>query len=102
MTQPHGPEQGIISLLIQEQLSIVSQTRVDFAVFVDVGSYHPRAGFVVQVEDAAFADVDEEADVLLTSGKQVSVEDKGSGEERRTYHDVAAHPQSAPCFHSAA
>jgi len=65
MTQPHRPQQGIIPLLVQEELARVSKSWVDFAIFVDVWCYHPGAGLVVQVEDAAFADVDIEADVLL-------------------------------------
>jgi hypothetical protein len=61
MLQPHRPEQRIITFLMQEQLSAVSQTGVDFAVFVDVGCDHPGAGDVVEVVDSAFTDVEEEA-----------------------------------------
>lgn len=45
----------------------MSKTGVDLAVLVDVGGDHPGAGCVVHVEDGAFADVDEEPDVLLAS-----------------------------------
>ena len=65
MTQPDRPKQRIIPLLIQEQLARMSEPRIHLAVFVDVGRYHPGARLVVQVEDAAFADVDVEAYVLL-------------------------------------
>ena len=67
MTQPDRSQKGIIPLLIQEQLSRMPEPRVYFAVFIDVGSYHPGAGGVVEVVDCAFADVDKEADVLLAS-----------------------------------
>ena len=43
----------------------MSQAGVNLAVFVDVRCYHPGAGYVVEVKDGAFADVYEEADVLL-------------------------------------
>jgi hypothetical protein len=76
MTQPHRPQQGIIPLLIQEQLSRVSESRVHLAVFIDVGCDHPGAGLVVQVEDAAFADVDVEADVLLAPSKRALVNER--------------------------
>jgi hypothetical protein len=59
MSQPNRTQQRIISLLIQEQLARVAQARVDFAVFVDIWGDCPRAGFVVQIEDTALADIDE-------------------------------------------
>ncbi len=43
----------------------MAESGVHFAVFVNVWSYHPGAGDVVEIEDAAFADVDEEANVSL-------------------------------------
>ncbi len=67
MTQPHRSQQGVVSLLIEEQLSAMSKTWVYFAVLIDVGGDHPGAGSVVEVVDCTFADIDEEADVLLAS-----------------------------------
>jgi len=64
--QPDRPKQRIIAFLIEKQLATMSQARVNLAVLIDVGSNHPRARGVVEVEDGAFADVDEEANVLLT------------------------------------
>ena len=68
MLQPDIPEQGIVSLLIQVQLAIPPQARVDFAMLVEVGRIAPAAVACVQVEDVAFADVDEEADGAAASG----------------------------------
>lgn len=48
----------------------MSQSRIYFAVFVDVGRDHPRARGVVEVDDGAFADVDEEANVLLAPNRE--------------------------------
>ena len=67
MTQPHRPKQGIIPLLIQEKLPRMPQSRVNFSISIYVGRYHPGAGEVVEVKDAAFADVYKEAEVILTS-----------------------------------
>jgi len=66
MLQPYRPQQRIISLLVQEQLSAMSETRINFSIFVDVGRDHPATGRVVQVEDCTFTDVDEQSDVSLT------------------------------------
>ena len=46
---------------MQEQLPIASQTWVHFTVFVKVRDVGPGAVAVMEVEDHAFADVDEEA-----------------------------------------
>ena len=65
--QPHIAEQGIVSLLVQAQLSAMPQSRVRFAVFVEIRGQVPAAVLIVQVEDAAFADVEEEACVNAAS-----------------------------------
>lgn len=67
MVQPACAQQRIISLLIQEQLSIVTQSGVDLAVLVDVRGHHPRARVMMDKVDSALADVDEKADILLAS-----------------------------------
>ena len=73
MLQPHIPQQGIVPLLIQVQLTIPPQARVDFSMLVEVGRIAPAAVACVQVEDVALADVDEEADGAAASS------DKGLG-----------------------
>jgi hypothetical protein len=65
MTKPDCSEQSIVTFLVKEQLPRMSQTRIDLAVFIDIGSDHPGAGGVVGVEYSAFSDVDEEPNVLL-------------------------------------
>jgi hypothetical protein len=68
MLKPHGPQKSIIPLLMQIQLSSMSEPRVNLAVLINIGSDHPAARQVVEVEDAALADVDEESDVGLAPG----------------------------------
>lgn len=67
MTQPNRPQKGIIPLLIQEQLTTVSKSRVDLAVAIDVRSDHPGTRLVMIVVHTAFTDEDEEADIALAS-----------------------------------
>lgn len=67
MRQPDVPKQSVVSLLVEDQLAVATKAGVDFAVAVEVGGKVPRAIVVVEVEDGAFADVDEEADVLAAS-----------------------------------
>jgi len=69
MSQPNRPQQRIIPFLVQEQLSGMSQPRVNLTIFINVWCYHPGARLMVQVEDAAFADIDEETNVLLASAE---------------------------------
>jgi hypothetical protein len=72
MTQPNSPQKGVISLLIQEQLSTMSQSRINLAVPIDVRGDHPRTRGMVEVEDSAFANIDEETNVLLAPEECVS------------------------------
>jgi hypothetical protein len=65
--QPHIAQQLVVPLLIEDQLAIAAQARIDFAVPVEVRRKVPGAVAVVQVEHRAFADVDEEADVFAAS-----------------------------------
>lgn len=67
MRQPHVAQQSIIPLLVENQLAVSSQARVDFAVTVEIGRKVPRAIVVVEVEHRAFADVDEQSDILAAS-----------------------------------
>jgi len=67
MLEPDGAQESIVALLMQEQLPPMPETRIHFTILVDVGRDHPRARQVVQVEDGAFADVDEEANITLAS-----------------------------------
>jgi hypothetical protein len=57
--EPHVPEEFIVSFLVENELTVTAETGVDFAVFVEIGCIVPRAVVVVEVEDGAFADVDE-------------------------------------------
>lgn len=79
MTQPNRPQECIIPLLIQEQLSTVSESRIHLAVPIDVRCNHPRARGMVEVEHRAFADVNEEADVLLAPGEDTLVREIWQG-----------------------
>lgn len=67
MRQPHITEESIVPLLVQDQLTVASQTRVNFAVTVEVWGVVPGSVVVVQIQHRAFADVDEQADVLAAS-----------------------------------
>ena len=67
MLQPDITQQGIVAPLIEEQLSIVFQTGVDFAILVKIGCIMPTAVLVVQEQDVTFSDVDEEADVATAA-----------------------------------
>lgn len=65
MAQPEVPQHRVIALLVQEQLPAVAEPHVGLAVFVNVRGVAERARHAVEVKDAALADVDEEANVLL-------------------------------------
>jgi hypothetical protein len=67
MSQPNRPQQGIIPLLIQKQLSRMSQSGINLTILIDIRSYHPGSRLMMQIEDAAFADIDEKTNVLLAS-----------------------------------
>ena len=53
-------------------MAAAPETGVWFAVFVEVGGGVEAAVLVVEVEDAAFADVEEEACINAASGRWVS------------------------------
>lgn len=65
--QPHITEEAIVSFLIQNQLPISSEPGINLAMAVKVWSKVPGAVLVMEVEDRAFAYVDEEAHVFATS-----------------------------------
>ena len=67
LLQPNIPVQCIVPLLIKEKLSPSSKSRVRLAVFVQIGRRVEAAVLVVQVEHAAFADVEEETCVDAAS-----------------------------------
>ena len=79
MAQPNRPQECIIPLLIQEQLSTVSESRIHLAVSINVRCNHPRARGMVEVEHRTFANVDEEADVLLAPGEDTLVKENWQG-----------------------
>ncbi len=83
MLQPYIPQQRIIPLLVQEQLPVPPQPRVHLAMLVEIWSVAPAAIACVQVENIAFADVDEKANGAAASGDGDQYKDmKG---ERTTY-----------------
>lgn len=57
--EPNVPEQGIVPPLVQEQLPIPSQTRIDLAVLVKVRGKSPAACMTVEIKDCALSDVNE-------------------------------------------
>jgi len=67
-------------------LPTAPQARIDFTVLVEIGCIGPRAVASVQVEDPAFTDVDEEADVLTASVEAKLLAHKGwKGAEQDIY-----------------
>lgn len=70
MRQPHRPKQGIIPLLIQEKLSTMPESRIHLTITIDIRRHGPGSRHLVEIEDAAFADVDVETYILLTSEKK--------------------------------
>jgi hypothetical protein len=67
MLQPHIPQQCIIAFLVKNELPIASQTRINLSMLVKIRSVVPTAVSIVQVEDHAFTDVDEETCVFAAS-----------------------------------
>lgn len=67
MRQPHIAQEPVVTLLVQNQLAVASETGVYFAVAVEIRGVVPRSVLVVEVEDCALADVYEETDVLSAS-----------------------------------
>lgn len=65
--QPNLPQQRIIPLLVQEELVVTAQRRVDFAVLVEVRRDVPGPVVEIEEENHAFADVYEEADLAAAS-----------------------------------
>lgn len=65
--QPHIPQQSVVSLLVEDQLAVPAEARIHFAMPVEVRCEVPGAVAVVEVKDGAFADVDEETNVLAAS-----------------------------------
>ncbi len=57
----------------------MSESRIHLAVPIDVRCNHPGARGMVEVEHRAFADVDEEADVLLASEEDTLVRENWQG-----------------------
>lgn len=61
VVEPCLSEQLVISLLVEEQLMVAAQSRVDFAVAVQIRRMVPATMAVVQEQDHALANVDEYA-----------------------------------------
>lgn len=74
----------------------MSQSRINLAILIDIRSYNPRTGDVVKVEHTTFTDIDEQADILLTSFDPVSRAQEGMRIDEssvRTSTYVAVHLQ---------
>jgi hypothetical protein len=71
MLQPRIPEQRIIPLLMQMQLSPMSQSRIHLAIPVNIRGDHPAARRVMQVIDRAFSNIDKQANWIVAPGKLV-------------------------------
>ena len=41
MREPHVSKEFVVSLLVEDELTVATQTGVDFAVFVEVGGVVP-------------------------------------------------------------
>lgn len=67
MLQPHSPQQSIVPLLVENELPVTAEPGVHLAVLVEVRRVVPAAVLVVEVEDHALTDVDEEARVDAAS-----------------------------------
>lgn len=66
VTKPCGAHHGVVSPLVQEQLTPVAQPYVHFAVLVDVRRIAETAAVPMQVENSALSDIDKDADVAVT------------------------------------
>ena len=69
MLQPDIPRQRIVPLLVEKQLPVTPQTWINLAVFIEIRSVNPRTVSSVHIKNSAFANVDEEADVVATSAR---------------------------------
>lgn len=72
MIEPSFSKQFVVALLIEKQLMMATEGRVDFAVTVEIGCVVPASMAVVKEQDHAFANVYEDADVTAASGRHVS------------------------------
>lgn len=72
MAQERIPQHRVVPPLVEEQLPSMTETQVRLTVLVNVGRAAIRARLAEEVEDAALANVEEEADVLLASAKRIS------------------------------
>ena len=66
--KPHLPQQGIVPLLVEEELMVASERGIDFAVLVEVWCDGPGTMGAVEEENHAFTDVYEDANLPATSG----------------------------------
>lgn len=67
MRQPHGAEHRVVALLAQEQLSIMAQAHVGFAVFVDIWCVAEGSAESVEVEGGTLSNYEENANIALAS-----------------------------------
>jgi hypothetical protein len=69
MIEPGVTVDGVVTPLIEEQLQVAAQRRIHFAVAVEVWGHRPRAAFVMQVKNAALADVQKDANGTAAAGQ---------------------------------
>lgn len=65
-------DHGIISLLVEEELSAMSQLRIRFAIFINVRRRCEGARHTIQIYDRALADIEENAYITLTSAWEIN------------------------------
>lgn len=68
MIQHRVSDHRIVSLLVQEQLSSMSQLWIRLAVLVDVWCGCKGPGAAEEIDDGAFANIEIYADIALTPG----------------------------------
>lgn len=69
MIEPDVPKQLVVPALVEEQLVMTPQRRVNLTVLVEVRRVRPGAVLAVHEEDHALADVDEDANCTATPEK---------------------------------
>ena len=72
MIQPHIPQQNIIPLLIQIQLVMPPQRRINLAMLIQIRREKPTAVCAIEEQNHALAHVDEESNVAAAPKIMVS------------------------------
>jgi len=67
MIEPHVSVDLVVPFLVEEELVMPSQRRIDLSMLVEVRGVKPAAVTSMLEQDHAFPDVDEHAHVLATA-----------------------------------